>query len=411
MGDVAGQASAVEAIRHVLEKEFDNGLSEAGIIVPLVERLVTYHPRLPGLAALLEGARDALAGNYWQLVRVIHLQQVLAKDDPDRAAQLQREEVEAMLSDAEELPGAMKQSRLSDAARRAADLGLVELRKEATRRLQAIPREDLGLVPIASTLPLTASMLEGVGQNLGSSGNIHELLVRLVAFPPSGNLEANRVAVATYFAQSPLVGATTVSFLDDSLLPTFQPESDEERLEAELARREDETMLATSVAIAAGLSQALEALDPSEDELTSLLHAVTGPPARVASGVTQSLQAFRSGRYEEAAALALIRVEAQVRALAERVGTLHYQVQQGLRRGQFPQLGALLESLEAFMDPSWWHFLENFLVGRAGLNYRNRLFHGYIEKVDAPHAVLAIVAAVYLAQPAGVVLVRDPEAT
>jgi len=163
-------------------------------------------------------------------------------------------------------------------------------------------------------------------------------------------------------------------------------------------------MMIFALPVVEGLTRAQAQLAPTVDDLSMAL--VTPPDVSEASAnsIARSIDAFGAGRYEEAACLALTRVETQVRVLCAKRGKLLFEIEQGSRRGQFPALGSMLSELEHEIDYSWWRFLDTFLVGQVGVNYRNRLFHGYLDEVDSRHAVLSIVCALYLARDSTAVL-------
>lgn len=407
MGDVEGQTRAVIAILNVLEQELGGGLNEAGIIMPLLERLVKYSPTEPTLPALLDRTRSALKENRWQLQRVIQLQQLLASDDPRRVNELRRDEVEVLIADAESASGIGAQIRLESAAQRAANLGLRDLEERASRMLQDLPRDELGLVPVGSTIEIPREEFVARKEGIATSSDVSELLARLAGDPPpSGDLTETNRRVEASSAEPSLLNSAVGGILDDDWLPTFSPRTVEEEQDAAMAFEEVPWMLALATAYSSGLAEALARLDPTEDDIVAAISALSVVES-TARTIARSLLAFGAGRYEEAASLALIRVESQVRGLAEQAGTLRYQTQQGARRGQYPQLGTLLDGLRNRLDPSWWRFLESFLVGPAGLNYRNRLFHGHVKDVDDRYSALSIVAVAYVARPTSSVLLPE----
>ena len=124
------------------------------------------------------------------------------------------------------------------------------------------------------------------------------------------------------------------------------------------------------------------------DELEQALLAAPRVSESVARSMARSLAAFRDERFEEAAVVAMTRVETLIREVCQDAERLNYRTQDGRSRGGFPQLGGLLANLKDVLDPSWYRFLHTYLVSPFGSNFRNELFHGYVEDVSRVHAAL-----------------------
>ena len=410
MGDRALVAEAEIAVVHLITESLASGRKEPGVVVPLLERLVDYGPTHPELRELLESAHVVYTGDRWQLPRIIQLQRRLLRNDPVKEIELRRAEVEVLLAHAKESKGIARQSHYETAARRAAELGLKDLREQAIRELQAIAPEDLGLVPIVREIQVSTEDLMSRMERIAASSTIAELLSRLVGgLPPSGDADENRRTIeAELSGQDFLSASAATKFLGEGSLPSYEPNSEEAEFRAAMAMRESELMMIFALPIVEGLTRALAQLAHSVDQLSMALVAPPDVSQASANSIARSIDAFGAGRYEEAACLAVIRVETQVRVLCAKRGKLLFEIEQGRRRGQFPALGSMLSELEQEVDYSWWRFLDTFLVGQAGVNYRNRLFHGYLDEVDGRHAVLSILCALYLARDPGAVLRPAP---
>ena len=140
----------------------------------------------------------------------------------------------------------------------------------------------------------------------------------------------------------------------------------------------------------------LEARSPTEPELTPILAREGIVDLDTAKQIALSLLDFQLGNYFSSATRALPTIETIARAHLLAIGVPTYRTQSGERRAGIALLRGLLTDLEPFLDPSWFRFLQTFLVGKFGPDFRNQLLHGYVTEVRARECAFTLLCALYL---------------
>ena len=114
------------------------------------------------------------------------------------------------------------------------------------------------------------------------------------------------------------------------------------------------------------LHELLKKFTPALEELGELLRTEDQANEPSTRSLAKSLLAFQREDYEEAALLALPRIESLARTRLAAAGDLQFEVQRGQTRGQYPQLAKMLGKLKPHLDTSWHRFLCTFLVSPFG---------------------------------------------
>jgi hypothetical protein len=128
--------------------------------------------------------------------------------DPDTAAQkgIDRRIVTAMIADADRSAGALRLLMLTDAATVARDAGLTDLSQDVTRKIQAMRRDDLGLVPLRSMrVQLSQQELDEARAEVDQAASLAEALWRIAAASaPAGDIAVARQAAQILTRTAPL---------------------------------------------------------------------------------------------------------------------------------------------------------------------------------------------------------------
>ena len=121
--------------------------------------------------------------------------------DPAPAAQkgIDRRIVTAMIADADRSTGALRLLMLTDAATVARDAGLTDMSQDATRKIQAMRRDDLGLAALGGVrVQLSQQELDAARAEVDQAASLAEALWRIAA----ASAPAGDIAIAQQAAQS-----------------------------------------------------------------------------------------------------------------------------------------------------------------------------------------------------------------
>lgn len=385
---------AVDALVDLAKISMAQEQAEAGVALGAIESVLARRPDDLRLAALLDLARltypDALITE-----GTIAMQRQLAKSNSERRRALDREEVEAWLVEARRATGMVKMVHLEKAIRLAGDRGFVDLVTVATTELQQLDPDDLGFVDFGSSIEITAAEFEKYLAFFTEVDSFRTALARLLIWPPSGTLEQTQEAARG--AAGRISSLFRPVRVNRERLPAWHPTNPADEEDERLAQQETLRLQGQGPFTAEILSRTLAKFQPTEDELIELL---VNPPhckPEIARSIARALGHYAWDDFEAASCVVTPKIEALTRRLALSVGLARYRIQRGDTQGQYPGLGALLESLQSRLDPSWYRFLWTFLVSPAGQHYRNDLSHGAVDTYDKVNTALLLLAALYLA--------------
>jgi hypothetical protein len=119
-------------------------------------------------------------------------------------------------------------------------------------------------------------------------------------------------------------------------------------------------------------------------------------PPDVAERIGRAVELYWQGQPDESAHLLVPRLEATIRTIARECGLATFREPQGAKPGGARALGDLLLAMKERIDESWQRYLWNLLCDPVGVNLRNRIAHGLVEKVGRKDAALLIHAACHL---------------
>jgi len=396
----------VKRVTPLLVALVDEGLNceppNAGAALDSLEALLEDGGDDLNLPELFHHSKERFSSNYIVLQKIINLQEKMPEGDPEVISRLRREGIEAMIADATGKPGGARMGLLSNAAKLATKYHFGDLVTRATTMMQQVPGEELGLTTSQVVGSVPGEVIEGVIRSIVNRDSFADVLrAAVTAGSPTGDLDNNRRAMKTFAEQAPFASSTARAQVREDGLPLYTPTSEEEVVDQQLARIEILRLQAWGEIIVLVLESSLARFSPSQDEITDILQELPHVSAPVAHSLARAILDFGSGLYEEAATVAMPRIESLVRELCEATERLEFRVQRDQKDrpsipGQYPQLGALLPKLKDKIDPSWYRFFQTFLVSPSGLNFRNELLHGNVDEVTRSYSALTILGSLYL---------------
>ena len=402
--DLARLIRDVELAVHVMDvgavlarRALDDPASGAGVVLGLMAPLVEDRECPPVVDGLLAEARERYRGDVWHTMSTIGLQIMRSAGDGDRTTALRREEVQALLTaadDSEPLPAIL---HLQNAAELATNYGLQDLRDAAARKLQELSRTDLGLTRHEFSVTLDGAKVRALIDNVVNQPTWQEALDELLTWgAPTGRVEENRAVAAAIPDIAPLATAFPSTRIGADGLPAFTVAGDDPvHLLAEQELRTLQIYGHLWAQALHELGQKWGAIDL--DELTAFFGRASHVPDDVARAIGRSLNRHFTGDPEGAAFTVLPKVERIARELALALGEVVYRPPSSSSPRLYKGLGTLIEILaDQGLDESWSRFILTFLARQDGMNLRNDALHGAIVDVDEVHAALVIVAMLYL---------------
>jgi hypothetical protein len=331
--------------------------------------------------------------------RVIELQRLRATEAAVREA-LDRELVAEHLSAGEGAEGFVRAHHLEAAAAHARDRGLVDLHEQAMAARQAMSVDDFDFSTFSTEVQLSRVEIDAYIEEYLRAEGWREALHRFAQLmPPTGHVEQNREAVRENAAEFPLQSLFSRVLMGADGLPRFQPGTDAERFEVQLAEQEQLRLQFWSHFAVETMERLIERFGrPAADELEAWLAEAAQTSEATAASLRRALEYLWDGEHEAALAIALPRVETLCRALVLLFDRRIYELQRRERPGQYPGLRKLLPILaEHGLPESWVRYFSTTFASVAGWNLRNEHAHGFVDSVDARTAVVAVHAALFLA--------------
>ncbi|MDQ4142679.1 MAG: DUF4209 domain-containing protein [Actinomycetota bacterium] len=398
-GDADLTAAVADKVREMAWKDLAAQEGSFGSAYLLVDALLSLNDPPDDIDEMLRALGD-LAIDAWTVEDVIQLQRQRAKGDQARLRELGRARIRAWMTQAEAADGFVKAMHYETAARIAGDLGEKDLLIEAQRALQSIDKSELELQRISSEVQIPQEAIEAfLSQFTDFDDWRHAINYISVVVPPTGSVQENRLALERAKIDAPLSHLMPHVMIGSDGLPRFRPHSDEAQVDQELASQERFRLQIMGPLLAESLRRILEKFaNVTEEEFKTYFESLPHVTPEMARKLTLALLRFRSGDVEGAAYMATPIAEALARNLVLVSGQPLYRVQRKQSPGQYPGLGFLLGELRKIgLDESWYRFLWTFLASPAGVNFRNELFHGFLDRVNANHAALVLIAAMFLA--------------
>jgi len=398
---LAGQADlgqrAAKAIIDALGDALGAEPLDVGRAVVLVEAANEEKLEAPEIDELLTRLRGENRDVFFT-ERVIRLQLRRAADDAVRE-KLQRELVEAWMREAERSNPAHRTSNLTVAAVRARDFGFNDLLAQLTAQLQQTKLEDHGLVEHKVAVRINAGEAEVYVQRFLEQPSWREALLLLIAnAPPTGRLERNRANAEAMVRIAPFAATLPTTLLGADGLPRFTAATDEDKAKLRLIRCELSQLQVLGPFVTEILNRIGAKWDPiPTDDLAAFFAEAAHVSPPVAATLARVFNHYFQGDFEAAGYIGAPQIEGLVRGIVLAVNEPAYRLQRGRTPGQYAGLGALLPVFErAGGNDDWVRFLQTAFVATAGMNFRNDLLHGFVDEVQAGHAALVLLAALYL---------------
>ena len=369
----------------------------SGLVYRLLEALHARRLEPDAVRSLIE--RACALCDFIQL-KVAFLR-LLRAMDPDPAAQkgIDRRIVTAMIADADRSTGALRLLMLTDAATVARDAGLTDLSQDVTRKIQAMRRDDLGLVALGGMrVQLSQQELDAARAEVDQAASLAEALWRIAAASaPAGDIAVAQQAAQILTRTAPLASSIPRGRINPVGPVPVSPASSDP-LASTQARFQVLYLNRRGLAIAAQLDRVRERFDPDESDLTAVFaHDAIGSASKTGM-LVHAFQHFWAGQDDAAVHLALPRVEDLLREIERSRNVPVVSVAQGRTPGGMSQLGSLIAAMPAAgFDQNWTRSFELLLTdGEHGLNLRNEVGHGLCDCPPRHHVALVLHAALFL---------------
>ncbi|UGQ15126.1 DUF4209 domain-containing protein [Yinghuangia sp. ASG 101] len=370
-----------------------------GISLPLINALNAERPSPKMLDALLE---QAYARYEDPFIRDEIVQLQIQRADADDVRRLHQEKLVSVWRNAAEgADGIVRASHLQTALERAEQTQQRDLIQRAASELQSIRNEDLELQTFRASIQRDPSEIDRLLRPITTASDWSEALglFCLAYGPATGDVNANRATATRNQQEFVFLSLLDTQLLGGDGLPSFAPQSDDDRAEMRLAQQETHNLQATGPFLALALSTLARTHGiPSEDSMTEFFaqHALVDED--LAGAIARSFTRFWVGDFEAAGFTAAPRIETLARNLLISSNVGIYRLQRNEKPGQYPGLGFLLGALlETGLDESWYRCLYTVCANPAGgWNVRNEISHGFVDNVPSAVAAVLLQALMYL---------------
>ncbi|MFN8027349.1 MAG: DUF4209 domain-containing protein [Acidimicrobiia bacterium] len=335
----------------------------------------------------------------WNTEHTIGLQ-LRRESDEGARAELQRERVLALFTEADASEPMVAVSHLARAAALARELAISDLHEEAVRRLQGVDPTSLSMHRIETPIEIPRAEIEAyLDQLLAAPTWLEAVVSHVLAGPPSGNVHRNRATVQELTSEFPLQNLFPTVRVGADGLPRSTAETPEERAEASLANHEVMAMQLSAMVLVELLERAgVKFGEPRPEDLAPMTEHASHVDQATGDAIARVIRRFYQADPEAAAYTGIPLIERLTRNLLLQLRVPLFRVERDNKPGQYPGMGALLHELgRSGLDPSWHRYLYVLLVAPHGLNLRNEAMHGFAPELGAGHAALVIAGLLYLA--------------
>lgn len=318
--------------------------------------------------------------SYRTLVHVVdELAELATSLDPTTREEVSRERVEARLDSATDREPMVAMVFLEGAARLAKDLHIPDLAASATRRMQALAKEDLGFHVFETTASIPTELMHAQVHLLSQGRDWRESLESwLQGPPPSGDADSNRRNARESMAGTLMAFLPSVHFGADNL-PRWHAESEDDRLLERLGWFEDLQLATNGDLLAVALNRIAEMHGvPPLEELALFLSGDGRGDYALGLALARSLRRYWHQDFEGSLHTSAVRVEAAARRLVLLLDEPAYSVARQNNPGKYVGLSDLLDILAQHdFDESWDRFIRSLLLGPVGKNLRHDVAHGF----------------------------------
>lgn len=304
--------------------------------------------------------------------------------------------VEIWVNDANRIVGLGKALNLQHAIDLARDAGLNEKVNELKKTLQEISDEEMGFKEIEVKTELKKKQIDKFIQFFLETENLEQSLIRFGSYgPPSGDYLDNIKRVDETFKKYPLRFLVTNVVFDDNNAPIKSFSNIDENKFHELIRQEMLGIEVFSCFAVDILINILTKYDPTDEQFKKFFQTSI-IPKEVSENIAYALMMYKHKEYDVVGHLLVPRIEKIIRSVIQLIGFPIIKEPYGDRYGGVITLRESLGLLEGRIDESWRRYLLNLLALPIGINLRNRICHGLLDKVSDREAALLIHAICYL---------------
>lgn len=399
VGDRERAETAIARIRTFAECELDNPESKPGVCLRALRSLVDLTPedRPDNLGQLLVRTAERFGADPNLMDNIVELR-VRLVDEAGRK-QLRQDQVAHWREEATKGDGLLRAFRLEKALEIARTFGLKTEADELRKELGDFDPEQLDLKEISVEVEMPKEEVERFLSSFRDAASWQDALRFLAAQPPPGGSPADLEAhVEELMTEAPLQFLFTKAIIGpESAGAIFRADSPEKHKRVALSGQRAHAASVWAVFAADGLDLIGETFArPSHSELTEFF---TGELVDVdaAERMARALELYWDGYSDESAHILVPRIEQVIRSLARGVGAPVYREPIGNEPGGVETLGTLLRAIgPVFANAGLHAYFVVLLVDPLGLNFRNKIAHGLVGKVQKPATALLLQVACVL---------------
>ena len=354
------------------------------------------------LRECVEKMRDLCSGDDWAVDDLFSHEIRFARRfaDPAEVSRLQERRARHWLTAARNAnPGLDRLWRIQRAIEMAERTGDSELIREARADLKGVELSGPDFHSSSVEVPLPAADIDALVAEIVGEDSLPDALCRLALLDPTSWSKEGVQRVVGEMS-SVYLDRVQINMLDEAGRLVFAPSTPDERAQYKEAQARQ---LLLGMSRAALIEPALAGIrdrhwtDSSGTELCQFF-AAAWPDRWIAEGLARAFLHWRHAAGEEAAVLALRRIERIVRDLSQECGGVTWVPPKPKAPGHAQGLGAMLRELRPHVDDPLWQYLNWTLSDPLGLNLRGKYFHALDTAVPAPmaDAVTALQAVLYL---------------
>lgn len=319
--------------------------------------------------------------------------------DPEERESLRRKEVHRWREEAGMGDSLLRIHRLEHALELAIKYGLSDEADEIRVELGRTRPEDLDLQTITTDIEISKEESDAFLAQFNGAQDWQQALVRLGAQPPPhGSRDKLNELVDELMQVAPIQFLITKTVMGPDNASTIYRATDQES-HRYLALAEQQALgeRIWAVYAAKALFEIKEKFGvPDRAELTSFFQSdlVT---EETAERFARSVEIFWGGEFDESGHTIVPRIERVYRDLARTIGVNVVREPRGTTPGGVVTFGSLMAKLEpVFEENSWFAFHRSVLVNPLGLNLRNLICHGLVDRVGPNEVALLIQIAIQL---------------
>jgi len=386
--------SVVEKLLGLIRQSIADG-ETPGVALPLLELLASQRQddRPEELEGLVDDAITVYGTDPWHLESALDVKAKLAR--PEDRADLHLAQVEAFVDQARRSTGLVRYAHLQRAIEMAGEHGLYDRAEELRREVEGISEEELDLKEIAVEVQIPREEIDNLIRTIVGDDNLRAALARFGLYLPLAEPDESLRFVDELIAEHPLQSLITRMTIgpENALLRKVQNPDDHR--EAALIDYETRTVTFFGYLSTDILNSIIERYGPISSELTWFESPMIEPA--VAQRIGEAIGMYEDGDYDGCASVLTPRLERIIRTTARMVGlSTTRSPGPGGKSGGVKTLGSLLRLMKGAIPERTRRYLIVLLTEVTGLNLRNRISHGLVDKVSPPEAALLIHAACHL---------------